>query len=129
MMMLLFRLRQPTCASYVCLFMKMHLLALVQDNCLELVHCASLRKLSGCVRNITAFCQHLLRPFWLIPIYRQNPNIGQADISVYLYPIWIHFQRTVLNTTDLFEPIENIIRNQTKVISANVGCLVNDAKR
>jgi len=46
----------------VCLFMKMHLLALLQDNFLDLVHCAFLRKLSGCVRNITVFCQHLLRP-------------------------------------------------------------------
>ena len=40
----------------VCLFMKMHLLALLQDTCLDLVHSATLRKLSGCVRNITAFC-------------------------------------------------------------------------
>jgi len=46
----------------VCLFMKTHLLALLQNNCLDLVHCACLCKLSACVRNITAFCQHLLRP-------------------------------------------------------------------
>jgi len=39
----------------VCLFMKTHLLALLQDNCLDLVHCAFLRKLSGCMRNITGF--------------------------------------------------------------------------
>jgi len=44
----------------VCLFMKMHLLALLQDNCLDLVRCAFLHKLSGCV-NIAVFCQHLLR--------------------------------------------------------------------
>jgi len=44
----------------VCLFMKTHLLALLQDNCLDLVHCAFLRKLSGCVSNITVFCQQLL---------------------------------------------------------------------
>ena len=42
----------------VCFFMK----ALLQDNCLDLVCCAFLRKLSACMRNITAFCQHLLRP-------------------------------------------------------------------
>jgi len=42
----------------VCLFMKTHLLALPQDNCLDLVRCAFLRKLSACVRNIAAFCQH-----------------------------------------------------------------------
>ena len=64
----------------VCLFMKTHLLALLQGNCLDLLCCAFLSKLSGCVRNMTAFCQHLLRPiyrpFWPIAIYRQNPNIG-----------------------------------------------------
>jgi len=56
----------------VCLFMKLHLLALVENNCLDLVHCAFLHKLS-------AFCQYLLRsifevdkigPFWPIPIYQ-----------------------------------------------------------
>jgi len=46
----------------VYLFMKTHLLALLQDNYLDLVRCAFLRNLSGCVRNVTAFCQHLLRP-------------------------------------------------------------------
>jgi len=45
----------------VFLFMKTHLLALLQDDCLDLVRCASLRKLSGYVRDITVFCQHLLR--------------------------------------------------------------------
>jgi len=44
----------------VCLFMKMYLLALLQGNCLDLFHCAFLRKLLGSVRNITALCQHLL---------------------------------------------------------------------
>jgi len=74
----------------VCLFMKRHLLALVQDNCFDLVHCASLRKLSGCVRNITAFCQHLLRP---ISIYQQNPNIGRLywpGRYIGLSLLWIH---------------------------------------
>jgi len=45
----------------VCLFIKTHVLVLLQDNCLDLVHCAFLHKLSVCVRNMTAFCQHLLR--------------------------------------------------------------------
>ena len=48
--------------NLVCLFMKTHLLALLQDNCLDLLRCAFLPKLSRCVRNITAFCQLLLRP-------------------------------------------------------------------
>ena len=46
----------------VCLFMKTHLLALLQDNCLDLDRCAFLHKLSACVKSITALCQHLLRP-------------------------------------------------------------------
>ena len=45
--------------NLVCLFMKPHLLVLLQDNCLHLLRCAFLRKLSECVRNITAFCQLL----------------------------------------------------------------------
>ena len=36
---------------FVCLFMKTHLLALLQDNCLDLVCCTFFRKLSACVRN------------------------------------------------------------------------------
>jgi len=48
--------------NLVRLFMKPHLLALLKDNCLDLLRCAFLRKLSGCMRNMVAFCQHLLRP-------------------------------------------------------------------
>ena len=59
----------------VCLFMKTHLLALLQENCLDLVHCAFSCKLSGCVRNITAFCQHLLRPII-------SAVLADTDISV-----------------------------------------------
>jgi len=55
----------------VCLLMKTHLLALLQHSCLDLVHCAFLRKLFACVTTTTAFCQHLLyRPVWPIPTYR-----------------------------------------------------------
>ena len=46
--------------------------ALLQDNCLDLAHYAFLLKLSGCVRNITVVCQHLLRPIVL----------ADTDISV-----------------------------------------------
>jgi len=59
----------------VCLFMKTHLLALLQDNCLDLLRCAFLRKLSVCVRNITVFYQHLLSPL-------QSAVSADADISV-----------------------------------------------
>ena len=38
----------------VYLFMKTHLLALLQAHCFDLVRCASLLKMSGCVRNETA---------------------------------------------------------------------------
>jgi len=59
----------------VCLFMKIHLLALLQDNFLVLVHCAFLLKLSGCMWNITAFCQHLLSPI-------QSAILADTNISV-----------------------------------------------
>jgi len=39
----------------VCLFMKTHLLALLQDNCLYLLCCAFLSKLCGCMRDIPYF--------------------------------------------------------------------------
>ena len=71
--------------NLVCLFMKPHLLALFYDNCLDLLRCAFLRKLSGCVRDITAFCQLLLRPtisFWPIsvkPIYRSISSFFIAN--------------------------------------------------
>jgi len=78
----------------VYLFMKTHLLALLQDNCFALLCCAFMSKLSGCVRNITAFCQHPPRliesailantdisakpKYWLIisarPIYQSISN-------------------------------------------------------
>jgi len=63
-----------TMVHLVCLFMKPHLLALLQDNCLDLVHCAFLRKVSGCVRNRTAFCQHLLKPI-------KSAVLAHTDIS------------------------------------------------
>jgi len=47
----------------------------LQDNCLDLLRCAFLRKLPGCVRNTTAFCQHLLR---LI----KSAVLADTDISV-----------------------------------------------
>jgi len=47
----------------VCLFMKTHLLALLQDNCIDLVCCAFMHKLS-------VFCQHLLSAVSAWPIYR-----------------------------------------------------------
>ena len=59
----------------VCLLMKTQLLALLQDNCLDWVCCAFLRKLSGCVRSITAFCQHLLRSI-------KSAVLADTDISV-----------------------------------------------
>jgi len=56
----------------LCLFMKKHLLALLQGNYLYLVRCAFLRKLFACVRKITVFCQQLLRPI----------NLADCVISV-----------------------------------------------
>jgi len=67
-MMLLFWLRRfmhATWSSCLLVYENTQLLALLQDNCLDLFHCAFLRKLPGCVRNITVFCQHLQRPMKL----------------------------------------------------------------
>jgi len=79
MMMLLFQVRwpmhAPSMVHLVCLFMKSHLLALLQDNCLDLVRCAFLGKLSPCVRNITVFYQHLLRPI-------ESAILANINISV-----------------------------------------------
>jgi len=75
--MLLFQLQQLTRACMVhlvCLFMKTHLLVLLQDNCL---HCAFLRKLCVCVRNITVFCQHIQRPM-------KSPALADTLISAKL---------------------------------------------
>jgi len=55
----------------------MHILALLQDNCLDLVHCAFLRKLSGCMRNTTAFSQNL-------PRLIKSAIVADTDISVKL---------------------------------------------
>jgi len=88
---------------FVCLFMKTHLVALLQGNCLDLVNCAFLRKLSACVRNITAFCQHLLRPIKssvladidisVKPKYRPGQYIG-LSLHITTIPCWkaIHKQ-------------------------------------
>jgi len=62
----------------VCLIMKTYLLALLQDNCLDLVHFAFLCKLSACMRHITVFCQHLLR------LILADTNNDKPDISVFV---------------------------------------------
>jgi len=54
------------------LFMKMHLLTLLQDNCLDLVHCAFLHKLS-------TFCQHLLRLIYDISVKPKYRSISIDD--------------------------------------------------
>jgi len=61
MMMLLFWLQWLTRALWFILSacLLKHLLALLQANCLDLVRCAFLHKLSACVRHITAFCQYV----------------------------------------------------------------------
>jgi len=63
MKLFLFRLRWLTRAPWFILSACLSVpgLALLQDNCLDLLMlcCAFLSKLSGCVKNITAFCQHL----------------------------------------------------------------------
>jgi len=90
-MLLLFQLQRLTMVHLVCLFMKMRLLALLQGTCLDLVCCSFMRKLSACLQNIAAFCQHLLRPIKSailadtdILVKPKYQPISQGDISVYL---------------------------------------------
>jgi len=66
--------------------MKTHLLTFLQDDCLHLVCCAFLRKLSACVGNITAFCQHVLRLIKLGVLANTNIHIGKTQISA--WPIY-----------------------------------------
>jgi len=67
----------------VCLFMKTHLVMLLQDNILDLLCCTFLSKLSGCVRmrNITEFCQHLLS-------FGRYRYISKTQILVSARPIY-----------------------------------------
>jgi len=81
-----------TCFMFhlACLFMKVHLLVLLQDNCLDLVHCAFFRKLSGCMRNITAFYQHLLQAdFVLVDTDISVKAKYWANISVCFFMIFV----------------------------------------
>jgi len=94
-------------AYLVRLFMKPHLLALLQENCHDFLRCVFLRKLSGCARNITAFCQHLLTPiksailadtdisvkpkYW--PIYRSISSICFFLLCVYCFLIKVMFSK------------------------------------
>jgi len=81
-----------TMVYVVCLFMKTHLLALLQDNCLDLIRCAFLHKLSGCVRNITVLTTpteadkigHFGRYLYIGKTQISAQYISQADISVCL---------------------------------------------
>jgi len=69
----------------VCLFMKIHQLALLQDSCLDLAHCVFLRTLSACMRNITVFCQHLLRPTPISETQILAQYISQVNIILVYY--------------------------------------------
>jgi len=99
--MLLFRLRRPMCASWFILsacLLKCSLLALLQDNCLDLVFCAFLCKLSGCAKNTTALCQYLPRLILIKLAVLADKHISvkakyQHNISVYLYFLNTQHQR------------------------------------
>jgi len=67
----------------VCLFMITYVLALLQDNCLDLLCCAFSPKLSGCGRNVTAFFS---TPTEVdeIGYFGRYRYIGKTQISVYL---------------------------------------------
>ena len=121
----------------VCLFMKTHLLALLQSDCLDLVHCV-LCKLSVCVRNITVFCQHLLRPiqlavladtdklvklkYWLI--YQSISSYFVILTTAHAFVCFFKYsQKWALLT--LWEPVYKYIvpRFQPKTSSFQLRCL------
>jgi len=57
----------------VCLLTKKHLLALLQDNCFNLLCCAFLRKMSRCMRNISVLST---------PTEANKIVLADTDISV-----------------------------------------------
>jgi len=70
----------------VWLFMKTHLLALLQDNWLG--SSAFLRKLSACVRNTTACCQHLLRPIKSAVLADTDTSAKPKYRSIFILHTW-----------------------------------------
>jgi len=70
----------------VCLFVKTHLLALLQDKCHDLVCCPFLRKLSECVRNMAAFCQHILRPIKSAILADTDILVKTKPTDILVYP-------------------------------------------
>jgi len=64
----------------------------------------------------------------LLSNYAQDdPQAAYLAFTKGLCSTWTHFQRTVLDTSDLFEPLENTIRDQ--LILALIGREVSDARR
>jgi len=80
-----------------CLFMKRHLLALLKDNCLDLLRCAFLCKLSAWVRNIIAFRQHLLKPI---------KSAVLADTDILAKPKY----RPIISARPIYRSISNNVR-------------------
>ena len=102
----------------VCLFMKTHLVALLQDNCLHLLRCTFLRKLSACVRNITASCQHLQ----YVGRFGRYRHIGETQISARYVGLYLFLTKAFFhNRDDLFHGLKSEIkRNQPHFIGFSV---------
>jgi len=116
-MMLLFQLRQPTHGPWLILSV-----CLQKRTCwrscksLDLVHCAFLHKLSGCVRNITAFGQHLLRLIKLAILADTNISVKPKYLPIYRSNSILHIrianelqvQTTSLETVCMFNKYKYI---------------------
>jgi len=64
----------------------------------------------------------------LLSKYAQDdPQAAYSAFTKGLSSRWIHFQRTVPNASEIFEPLENAIRDQ--LITALIGREVSNSKR
>ena len=68
-----------------------------------------------------------VKDFQLLSNYTQDdPQAAYSTFTTGLCSRWTHFQRTVLDMCELFEPLENAIKDQ--LIPALIGQGVSDAE-
>jgi len=96
----------------VCLFIKTHLPSLLQGDCLDLVCYAFLRKLATCLRNITVFCQDLLKPII-------SAILANTDVSV--KPKY----RPDISARPIYRSISSYYESESKICFKTIISIVN----